>query len=28
MRYKNRFQPQEQLTSKGWIRTAAENADR
>ena len=20
MRYKNRFQPQEQLTSKGWVR--------
>jgi arginyl-tRNA--protein-N-Asp/Glu arginylyltransferase len=23
MRYKNRFQPQEQLTSKGWVRTEA-----
>ena len=22
MRYKNRFQPQEQLTSKGWVRAA------
>jgi arginyl-tRNA--protein-N-Asp/Glu arginylyltransferase len=22
MRYKNRFQPQERLTSKGWVRTA------
>jgi arginine-tRNA-protein transferase len=21
MRYKNRFQPQEHLTSKGWVRT-------
>ncbi len=21
MRYKNRFQPQERLTSKGWVRT-------
>jgi arginine-tRNA-protein transferase len=24
MRYKNRFQPQEHLTSKGWVRTAGE----
>jgi len=21
MRYKNRFEPQERLTSKGWVRT-------
>jgi arginyl-tRNA--protein-N-Asp/Glu arginylyltransferase len=25
MRYKNRFQPQEQLTSKGWIRTPSDD---
>ena len=23
MRYKNRFQPQERLTSKGWVRTGS-----
>jgi arginine-tRNA-protein transferase len=25
MRYKNRFQPQEHLTSKGWVRTETEH---
>jgi arginine-tRNA-protein transferase len=25
MRYKNRFQPQEHLTSKGWVRTETES---
>ena len=25
MRYKNRFEPQERLTSKGWVRTDVEN---
>ena len=24
MRYKNRFEPQERLTSKGWVRPQAE----
>lgn len=28
MRYKNRFQPQEHLTSKGWVRTEALSGDR
>jgi len=28
MRYKNRFQPQEQLTSKGWVRTPSEHTDK
>ena len=27
MRYKNRFQPQEYLTSKGWVRTEDPNAE-
>jgi arginine-tRNA-protein transferase len=27
MRYKNRFQPQEHLTSKGWVRTADQNSE-
>ena len=26
MRYKNRFQPQEHLTSKGWVRTEDSDA--
>jgi arginyl-tRNA--protein-N-Asp/Glu arginylyltransferase len=25
MRYKNRFQPQEHLTSKGWVRTGEQS---
>ena len=28
MRYKNRFQPQEQLTSKGWVRTPSADTDK
>jgi leucyl-tRNA---protein transferase len=28
MRYKNRFQPQEQLTSKGWVRTLSDDTDK
>jgi leucyl-tRNA---protein transferase len=27
MRYKNRFQPQEHLTSKGWVRTEDQNSE-
>jgi arginyl-tRNA--protein-N-Asp/Glu arginylyltransferase len=27
MRYKNRFEPQERLTSKGWVRTDVENPE-
>jgi arginyl-tRNA--protein-N-Asp/Glu arginylyltransferase len=27
MRYKNRFEPQERLTSKGWVRTELQNSE-
>ena len=27
MRYKNRFEPQERLTSKGWVRAQAQNSE-
>jgi arginine-tRNA-protein transferase len=27
MRYKNRFEPQERLTSKGWVRTDVQNPE-